>query len=50
MFVVPFADPEGRTVANGWVRRLAKITGNVILGLFALLAIALNFTVGWRHL
>ena len=31
-----------------WVRRLAKITGYVILGLLVLLAIALNFTVGWR--
>src|ERR1035438_233720 len=31
-----------------WVRRLAKITGCVILGLLVLLAIALNFTVGWR--
>src|SRR6202167_3387436 len=31
-----------------WVRRLAKITGYVILGLLVLLAIALSFTVGWR--
>ncbi len=31
-----------------WVRRLAKITGYVILGLLVLLAVALNFTVGWR--
>ena len=46
--MVPFADPGERTVANGWVRRLAKISGYLILGLLALLAIALNFTVGWR--
>jgi mono/diheme cytochrome c family protein len=35
-------------MANGWLRRLAKITGYVILGLLVLAAIALTFTVGWR--
>ena len=35
-------------MANVWVRRLAKITGYVVLGLLVLLAVALNFTVGWR--
>ena len=35
-------------MAGGWVRRLAKITGYVILGLLVFAAIALTFTVGWR--
>jgi mono/diheme cytochrome c family protein len=35
-------------MANVWVRRLAKITGYLILGLLVLAAIALTFTVGWR--
>src|ERR1700692_655866 len=47
MLVVTSADPGRQPMAN-WVRRLAKFTGYVILGLLVLLAIALNFTVGWR--
>jgi mono/diheme cytochrome c family protein len=41
-------DPERRNMAKSWAKRLAKITGYVILVLLVLAALALTFTVGWR--
>ena len=44
----PIATTKRPSLARKWGRRLAKIAGHGILGLFVLAVLAMTFTVGWR--